>query len=178
MSLYRFLNTNFKHHFNGLLVHGCIALLVFSAGCVSVNLGGRKPSKNTDVKFEVPWPPFEELSSTYLDQAWRNPSNGNTISFLSECGNSYDPPLDQIQRGILSEIENLQILEQHRVDYNARTGIHSIVRGSVDGVLHQLQMLVFKKNNCNYILTYTALIDKFGENQRTFYWFAKRFQAP
>jgi hypothetical protein len=154
--------------------------IVFSLvmGCVSVKIGGSVPQKSQDMKYRSPTGKFEEVKSNEVDHSWRNTQNGNTISILSECGDPTDPSLEQIQTGIISEIEHSQVLELHHIDYNARDGVHSLLEGRVDGVPTRFELVIFKKNNCTYVLSYAAVAKSFGDNQRDFESFVKGFKVP
>jgi hypothetical protein len=166
-------------NFIRIVVFYCLIIAVSSSlGCVSVNIGGKAPQKSHEMKYHAPASSFKEKHSPDVDDSWRHEKNGNTISILSECGDPTDPSLEQIHTGIISEIEKSQVLEKHHIDYNARDAIHSVVDGQVDGVQTRFELVVFKKNNCTYVLTYAAVATSFGDNQRDFADFVKGFQIP
>jgi hypothetical protein len=153
-------------------------VFVSLSGCVSVSIGNSKIEKDLDTKYVAPPKPFVEVSSSDQDKAWRNQKNGNTISFLSECNDPSDPPLEQIQSGIIAEIDNAKTIQNDRVEFNSRDAIHSILDGNVDGIPTRFELMVLKKSNCIFILTYAAVLRDFATNQKQFNAFVKSFVVP
>ena len=151
--------------------------LLFS-GCVSVNFKSEPPKKSENMIFVSPSSAYQKVSSVHLDHSWQNSSNGATISVLSECQNSTDPTLENIFRGITSELNRVDVIESHRVDYNSRVALHAQVEGDVDGVLTRFELMIFKKNSCMYILTYAATANAFASGQKEFRNFVKGFVVP
>ncbi len=151
---------------------------LFLSSCVSVDLSKKQTFHNRDVRFSEPNKPFQEIKSDSLDKVWRHSKNGNTISYFSECQSEEDPDLEQIQKGIISQISNYTILKSNPVVINQRTGLHSVVDGNVDGVNTRVELLIFKKNNCTYIITYAGVTISFAENMIDFNNFVGKFYAP
>jgi hypothetical protein len=147
------------------------------AACVSIGVGQHRSKKSDAVELKPPDEPFEEVEVVNLDQSWTNPKNGNTISYISECELKSDSPLKSIFQSIISSLDDAAIIEESNVYYNAREAYQAIVEGRVDGVLTRFQLLIFKKNNCNYILTYTAVAKSFADNQKQFQKFVKGFKV-
>ncbi len=52
------------------------------------------------------------------------------------------------------------------------------VKGVVDGVPSIVDLLIFKRNNCIYILNYVGLEQYHGADEKQFEGFLERFQAP
>lgn len=147
--------------------------------CVSVNIGDSAQSqKSTTVKFKSPSKPFSEFKMEYVDSAWKNPSNGNSISFLSECKSAADPTLDTIYKGLISSIGRAETLSKKTFTFNNREALRSTVTGFVDGVQSKFDLLVFKKNSCTYILSYVATEANFDENLTAFETFTQNFVVP
>ncbi len=163
-----------KNHF----IHIVFILFFPLTGCVSLDFKKVSGLKSQEAKWVNPSPPFQKVETEQLDQKWSNKKNGNIISFLSDCENPTDPSLENIFKGITSEIENTAIIHSGEVDYNARKALHSVVEGQVDGVATRFELMIFKKNNCTYILTYAAAAGSFSENQRDFANFVKGFKVP
>jgi hypothetical protein len=155
-----------------------IIYYLFFCSCVSVGLSKKEIIHNPDVRFSTPNKPFQEVESETLDKVWRHIKNGNTISFLSDCNSEEDPDLEQIQKGIVSQINNYSIVKSNPLDISQRVGLHTIVDGNVDGVNSRIELLIFKKNSCTYIITYAGLTKSFDENQNEFILFVRKFEAP
>lgn len=148
------------------------------SGCVSVNLGGHNTHKADGIDFQMPSAPFVKEDNSNVDQSWIDPKTGNTISYLSECGDPADPGLTSIESGALSGLHSLQYLSQKKFSYNHRRARRVKVKGSVDGVPSMVDMIVFKKNGCIYILSYVGVEKHFSGGQDQFDEFVARFQAP
>lgn len=152
--------------------------LLFTA-CVSVNIGdSSQPQKSKVARFKKPEFPFVEFKPALVDHAWKNPKNGNSISYLSECNSVADPSLETIFEGLISSIGQAKTLKKENLTYNGREALRTNVSGQVDGVQSQLSLLVFKKNNCTYILSYIATQTFFGQNIADFEKFLSEFEVP
>jgi hypothetical protein len=54
----------------------------------------------------------------------------------------------------------------------------TVAEGRVDGVLTRLELMLFKKNNCLYTLSYVALTKSFNDNREAYSKFSESFKAP
>lgn len=148
------------------------------ASCVSVNIGSTKVRKAEGVHYSEPKAPFTQVSREEVDAAWRNSRTGNVISFLSDCQDPTDPPLDQIVKGVLSGLTNLDIKSNETLMVQGREGKRVLAQGRVDGVPSSIDLLVFKRNHCIYVLSYVGVDSAFEENRSEFNSFIKGFRAP
>ncbi len=154
-------------------------LAISITACVSVNIGDSGQSqKSTTVQFKAPAAPFVVFKTDFVDSAFKNPRNGNSISFLSECNSAADPSLDTIHKGLISSIDRAESISKKIYQYNNREALRSTVSGYVDGVQSKFDLLVFKKNNCTYILSYVATEKNFSENLSVFETFTENFVVP
>lgn len=154
----------------------CIMSLLLGS-CVSVNLPGGKSTPAKGVEYSSPASPFKTINSENADKAWMSTATGNTISFSSDCHGA-DPSLQQMESESLAGISNLEIESANSVMYNGREARQTIATGSVDGIAVQISMVVFKKNNCNYTLTYGGVQKHFVQEEKHFEEFKARFKAP
>jgi hypothetical protein len=155
-----------------------IALGALFSGCVSVNIGGKKLEKSSDISFKAPTAPFTEFEAQGADSAWRNRKNGNSISFLSTCNDPTDPPLSTLQTEMLSTLDNVRVIRSETTSYNAREALSTEAEGMVEGIKTRLELLIFKKNQCIYTLSFVGVATRFGEDQDKFHEFLKTFEAP
>jgi hypothetical protein len=152
---------------------------LMSTSCVSVELNKSKPAaRNEDVKFSSPASPFEEIKSNDLDRGWRNSKNGNSISFITECQDGVDPTLENIYKGILKNVSNVEAISKNTITYNGREALRAVITGNVDGVLSKIDFVIFKKNGCTHIITYVALATSFDTNSGDFQKFVEGYKAP
>ncbi|MNJ93221.1 hypothetical protein D3C87_109000 [compost metagenome] len=155
----------------------CILALLLSS-CVSVKLGGSKVTSAKDVKFDAPSSPYKEIKAPNSDKAWISGKTGNTISYLSECGGTLDLSLTQIESDSLTVMNKLEVLKAEVTQFNGREAHKSIASGEVDGVPVQISLVVFKKNNCNYTLSYGGVQRQFAAEEQIFNRFVDSFKAP
>jgi hypothetical protein len=155
-----------------------MCLFLAATGCVSVDISKSEVKKAAQVKIQNPSSPFQEFSSDTVDRGWRNNRNGNTISYVSDCGNPYDPSLESIEAGVISGLTGLKRVSTEEGFFNDRASRQSVFKGSVDGIPSQVQLLVFKKNNCIYVLSYIAVQKNYDTDLATFDKFLKGFVAP
>jgi len=158
-------------------------LLIFTVpfffGCVTVNLGdGSKATKAKGVEYTEPASPFTKESRETVDAAWKNAKNGNAISYLSDCKDPSDPPLDHIVQGVLAGMSEVKIESTESPMIQGREARHVVAAGKVDGVPTGTELIVFKRNTCIYILTYVGVQKFFPENRAAFTQFAAGFRAP
>lgn len=145
---------------------------------MSVQLPGGKVTSAKDVGFNAPRSPYKEMSGGNSDKAWISEKTGNTISYLSECGGSSEPSLQQLENDSLSAISDLKVQQSDEVTFNGRAARQSVSLGKIDGVPVQIALLVFKKNGCNYTLSYGGVEKQFSSEQQYFENFKQNFKAP
>lgn len=156
-----------------------LCLLPFlTTACVSVNLGPKPGGHAASVKFSEPPPPFKEMKTDDADKAWQRADNGNTISFTSVCDEPSDPTLETMQASTVSSLQNSKIQKETRGKFNDRESLETLSTGSVDGVSITLRFVVFKRNNCNYTISFVALSKFFETDLPYFDQFLKGFHAP
>lgn len=153
----------------------CSMFLLLSS-CVSIELPGSKPAPAKDVEFAAPAAPFSRLKNAKIDQAWISSESGNTISYFSDCKS--DPSLDSLTTQTLSALGDLKVISEKETSFNGREAKESLAEGRVDGVPVKLSILVFKKNSCNYTLTYGGTLANFPQETNTFEMFKSQFKAP
>ncbi|WP_295901902.1 hypothetical protein [uncultured Bdellovibrio sp.] len=145
---------------------------------MSVQLPGGKVTSAKDVGFSAPGSPFKDMSGGNSDKAWISERTGNTISYLSECGSSSEPTLQQLETDSLGALSDLHILKSDEVSFNGRAARESISQGKIDGVPVQVALVVFKKNGCSYTLSYGGVEKQFSSEQKYFENFKQNFKAP
>ena len=169
-----------KHHLI-LLYRQAFVAMAFAwlcGGCVAVNIGPGKPTKAESAKFEAPTSPFQEVPHASFDKAWKSKVTGNTIAFLSECKAGDDTSLKNLENESLSVLDNRQIKSTQDLDYNDRQAIRSSAQGLVDGVPVGMEILIFKKNDCTFTLSFVGRQSKLAADLPLFQSFLDRFKVP
>lgn len=154
-------------------------LIFFNAACVSVSLPkDNNRNTNPNVSYTEPKAPFSKHLSPGVDAAWKNDNTGSIISYLSDCSTTYDPTLeaatDEVVQGILEQ----KVLKQNKISYQGREALQTQLRGRVDGVDSSIDITVFKKNGCLYILNLVASPLAIEGDRSFFENFLKGFRAP
>lgn len=160
---------------------GSLTILLGSAclaGCVSVQLPQMEGKRAQEVQYSAPSAPFSILESGAADKAWLSGQTGNTISYLSDCAAKVDPELDQILDDTAQILESPAITERSSLQFNGRAARAALVDGKMDGVPVRLKLLVFKKNDCSYTISYTAKPSTFAAEITAFERFVTEFRAP
>ncbi|NJL23736.1 MAG: hypothetical protein HC902_00155 [Calothrix sp. SM1_5_4] len=156
-------------------------LFVFS-GCVTVKLdtgmNGSSAKRAEGVSYKEPGQPFVKEQRSDVDASWQNPRNGNVISFITDCKDPSDPSLQSIVGGMLAGLPGLKIESDQEQMVQGREGRRVLASGKVDGVPSQTDLLVFKRNQCIYVLSYVGVKKSFNEDRAEFERFIQGFRAP
>jgi hypothetical protein len=145
---------------------------------VAVNIGPGKPTKAESAKFDTPPTPFQEIRHASFDKAWKSKDTGNTIAYLSECKAGDDTSLKNLENESTSVLDNRQIISTQDLEYNDRQAIRSSAQGFVDGVPVSMEILIFKKNDCTFTLSFVGRKSKLAADLPIFQNFLDRFKVP
>lgn len=148
--------------------------------CISVKLSGTGAGakRATGVQYSNPGNGFVEEANPDVDMAWRHPKSGNVISFISDCQDITDPTLDSIVQGTMSGLNSMKIESTETQTFQGREARRVLASGKVDGVPSKVELVVFKRNSCIYILSYVGVEKTFSQNQSDFDKFTLGFRAP
>lgn len=146
--------------------------------CVSVSLDKSQIRRSDDYKVNDPAPPFVRHESAQVDHAWKNKRTGTIISVISECSESIDPALRLMRDEVLRPLTDLTIENENEVSFQNRGAIRSLAHGKVDGVESAVDLLVFKKNGCAYVLSLVGSPAEVRADRSMFDNFLTGFQAP
>ena len=155
---------------------GLLVLSALSCGCISVSVQPPAPKPAQNVQFVSPVG-FEKLTIADADAAWQQPDTKQTISFQSACQESFDAPLSGILSTALAGIEQLEVQTQQGM-HQSRQALRAQASGQLDGVLVRLNVFVFKKGGCSYILNYVGVLEGFEQHIPIFEAFIQNFEAP
>lgn len=153
------------------------ATLVLSS-CVTVSLGGSKAERSKGVRVSLPVAPYREIEGSRADGAWKNPTNGNSISYLSTCNDPADPTLETATNELFSDLKNMVVKKQATTEFNGREALDTEVEGKMEGIVTRVRSVVFKKNGCLYTLSHVGIASKFEEDRPKFDQFLSSFEAP
>lgn len=164
-----------KHRLRYLLF---IFIALDLSACISVQLPSGSAAPAKDVTYNAPAKPFQEIKVASADKAWLSKTTGNTISFISDCRGSIDPSLEQIENESLAVLEKLKIVHSKSLNYNGRDARRTQAMGEMDGVQVKTELIIFKKNGCNFTLSYGGVAKSFETEISQFETFLEGFKAP
>jgi hypothetical protein len=161
------------------IVHIAMALLCLFAlnDCISVKIPTSSGSRAKDVKLQEPAKPFQSINNAAADQAWISNVTGNTISYVSDCNGTSDPSLQQLENESLGVLNKLNVVETKSFEFNGRDARETVAEGEVDGVPVKTALVVFKKNGCNFTLSYGGIRKTFAAEKNYFETFTQNFHA-
>lgn len=155
-----------------------ILLFFFIAGCISVDLKPKATATKSEfVAFNTPPTPFEEIKAPTGDKVWVSGRTGNTISYLSECNTNLDTKIDDLMTDATNFLNDRKEIETTVKLYNHRKSIQSLISGDVDGIHVKLLLIIFRKNQCTYTLTYGGVLEKFNDESQIFTDFVSHFRV-
>lgn len=152
--------------------------LTFCLSCISFSPSKIEKKEPQGISFSAPHNPYLEFKLETADRAWQNPQTGNTISYMSDCDGSSDQSLDTLFLSAVEGIENLKISDQRKITFNQREALETSLLGRVDGVGIQVRLIIFKKNNCTFNLSYIGSLSTFMKGYNDFVAFVKEFKVP
>lgn len=118
-----------------------------------------------------------ELKTQSGDKTWIEKDSKNTISFMSECGGA-DPSLDILSNEVHSVLTESESKPPQKDIYNDREALFQESHGKIDGIPMKISSVVFKKNSCNYVITYSGQSKNFDQHKSVFSEFLRGFKAP
>lgn len=157
-----------------ILISLCFAVM----GCVSVNLKPKAPLHSTEYKYQAPDASFRKLDNEQTDLAWQNEKSGNTIAVLSECSETRDPSLQDLEAEMTQVLNDHKVIQSQPLTFEEREALRSLIEGKVDGISVSVDVLTFKKNSCSYTLTYMGRSQGFEKERKVFENFLKGFKVP
>jgi hypothetical protein len=134
--------------------------------------------KAEDLYFSAPSAPFIEKDTENLDAYYIEPKTGNSISIKSACYDPADPSLKSLEKSAFNGMTVIKVLNSKTEEFNKREALHSQRLVKIDGIPVIVEMMVFKKNDCNYIITHVGIEKNFNKTKSHFNNFLKDVRAP
>ncbi|MCC6276723.1 MAG: hypothetical protein IT289_02265 [Oligoflexia bacterium] len=155
-----------------------ILTLLLSSGCAL--LGGTDDAevKASNIKFNPPSSPFKKVSVSSADHVFQSEKTGSTIAVNSLCQKYVDVKLTHLRDNILAGVEQLKTESETDITYNDREGKRVVALGTMDVIKVKVDLLIFKKNNCTFDLTYISRPEFYATEKRHFDDFLARFKVP
>ena len=131
-----------------------------------------------NLEFSTPMPGFEERSSDKLDGYFVHLATGNSISIKSACFDPADPSLDTLKHSAFNGMTIKDDVEDTKTRFSKRAAITTKKRVEIDGVDILVEILIFKKNNCNYLISHIGVESSFGKTEAAYKNFLSSVRAP
>jgi hypothetical protein len=168
----------FHHVIFQLRLFFVFALLATATACVSVNVKPATPKHADHLAYTAPPAPFAEQDSNgSADKVWQSQKTGNTIAVLSEC-KTEDTRLEYLEKDTINAMTDPKVEATSRFTYNEREAIQTTATGLMDGIGIEMKVVTFKKNGCDFVLTYVGRSTSFARELDAFDDFLKGFKAP
>ena len=146
---------------------GLIFLILSEISCISVKIPNTEVRRSSEIKFKAPQSQFESLNNGNVDAAWKSQQTGSIISLLSECpSGGAEVSLEALKSETLNGLSELKFDLESRKEFLGREALTSHLRGKLEGVESAIDLLIFKRNGCNYIATLVST-PKHTDSDRT-----------
>lgn len=117
---------------------------------------------------------WQRLQFRGADVVFRS-STGGTIAISGQCPGNEDVPLDVLTNHLLFGIANHQEPSRSLFTLDSRQALRTHLRGELDGVPIELELVVLKKDGCTYDLQLIAGPQHFASCLRDFEAFVQGF---
>ncbi len=124
-----------------------ITILISSC---SIFLGNTKSLKSEKYSSHFNQSNWKEVDPDLSDLAYTNTKTGSIILFNSLCKKYDNSSLTNLQKNLLSGLDNIRIINREDVSLYNRKAIKLTANARLDGVLVYLDVYTVKKNRCVY----------------------------
>jgi hypothetical protein len=172
---------NMKHILFGATKTALFLAIIptWCGGCALFGGGGDDVvTRSTEMKAAAPPHPFKKIHVSSADRVWQSANTGNTIALNSMCQKYTDVSLPVLQNNMLEGVDDVKVVSSQTLTFQGRDAQRVKVRGKTDGVIVMVDLLTFKKNNCNYDLAYITRETEFEKEKLIFETFLKGFHVP
>lgn len=154
-----------------------LSFVIIFTGCISVNIAPESLTPAENPKYTKPLAPFAEVESSSADKAWRNPENGNAITYVSECGEVKDLNLKQVAKTLL-KAQGIKIKSQTTITLNGVNAVESHGFRATNGSTIKIELITIRLKNCMFNLAYLGSGKNLDENTSDFQKFKENFKGP
>lgn len=153
------------------------SILILLTSCVSVSLKPKEVSKSKNYEFTIPQKKFIQTNNPDVDYFWIHQTNGNSITLRTSCNDPVDPKLETLEKLSLQGLEVHKKILLRKIKYNSREALESLSQCNLDGVDINIHLVILKKNNCNYVLSYLGISKNFNQDKEVFANFVNNFEV-
>lgn len=163
----------YLHLRNAILLFIC----ALSSACVSLSLE-TETEVSKDLYFAEPGGNFKQRSAENLDGYFVEQNSGNSISIKSACYDPADPSLSTLENSAFGGMTVIKEIKRENTKFSKRAALRSKKLVKIDGVAVLVEMMIFKKNNCNYLISHVGVEENFKQTSLQYNAFLKTVRAP
>lgn len=154
-------------------------ITIFSSlsACVSLDMQPEIESSES-LYFQVPSSNFKKRDTENLDGHFVESETGNSISVKSSCFDPADPSLNVLESSAFGGMTVIKVLEKTNKKFSKREALHSKKLVRIDGIPVVVEMLILKKNSCNYLISHVGVQDSFKKTSNDFSEFLDKMRIP
>ena len=159
-----------------------LCFILFFSSCVSFNFDSLKDQTAQGVVFQAPSAPYKQTVKEGMDVAWENQKNNDTLSFFSNCSPATQfTSLKQFQKELLHGLKTFQLFNKKEVSHQNQEAYYLYLNQFKNKKKSaRLDLFLFKKANCFYVLSFLmSTLKKYTTNRtQVFKNFIREFRAP
>ena len=148
---------------------------LFATSCIQIPLGDSEKESYKKIKYNAP-KNFSPLKATNSDQAWINNTNGNIISYRTECP-SQVRSINNHFESISSDFLNSKIHSRDNFQYNNRQALRFKFSGDLESITTNYDLVGFKKFGCLFIITHNGREGALNQTNKDFESFLASFKV-
>lgn len=155
---------------SNLVFSSLLVFLIVLSGCISIGIQPHELESADGLRFQPPKsPPYEEVKVGVSDRTWKNQISGNTISFVSECGQIGSVDLKSIAKSVVHPTQ-MKITSQTKEANRLITQAKDTRRGL------RLKLVTERTKECIYNFAYLATDTSFESEEIIFDNFLRGFK--
>ncbi len=112
--------------------------------------------KSKDYDLNLKSQEWKSIDPDSSDHAFENSSTHSIMLVNSQCEKYESSSLDKLNSGMMSGIDNLQVINKESTKFASRDALLMQAKGSLDGVPVFLKTLTLRKDRCLYDLVLIA----------------------
>ena len=148
---------------------------LFAVSCIQIPLGNSSKKSYKKIKLKAPQN-FVSLKTSNSDQAWIKSSNGNIISYRSECPSQVHS-IENYFDNISIDFLNSKVQSKEKFQYNNRTAVRYNFVGDLESIATSYNLVGFKKYGCLFIITHNGRKGTLTETSEDFERFLASFKV-
>jgi len=148
---------------------------LFSVSCIQIPIGNSETESYKKIRLKAPIG-FNSVKASSSDQAWIKSTNGNIISYRTECP-SQVKSVENHFNNISSDFLNSKVISKKKIQYNNRTAVRYNFVGDIESITTNYDLVGFKKYGCLFIITHNGRQGALENTETDFERFLENFKV-